>query len=51
MLKIVIKKLGLFPRNCENVNEEQEKYFHQGIQVIENCIQGHWDGNFPVDYC
>ena len=43
--------LDYFPKNCEDLSEEQGEHFHRDIHIMEECYQGRWDVIFITDYC
>ena len=43
--------LDHFPKNLDDLSEEQGERFHQDIRVMEERYQGRWDATMLADYC
>ena len=43
--------LDYFPKNCEDLSEEQGEHFHRDSPITEEHNQGWWDINFLADNC
>ena len=43
--------LSRFPENLGDMSDKQGEHFHQDINGMEVCYQGHWDATMLADYC
>ncbi len=44
-------QFNYFPKNGEDLSEEQIERFYQDIHIMEECYQDWWNVNFLADYC